>query len=211
MARMRKMFSAFLKTDKESMKKKNEAQENEEVVKDNIATEETEANETTEAQNEEEIEEPIELTAEEKLTIEVAEAKDKYLRLYSEFENFRRRNAKEKIDLIKTASQDLMADLIPTIDDFERAQQANQKQEDIEVVKEGFVLIQKKLLKTLESKGLKLMKTEKGTDFDSELHEAVTQFPVDDDKLKGKIIDTVEKGYFLGEKVVRFAKVVIGA
>ncbi|WP_245657989.1 nucleotide exchange factor GrpE [Roseivirga echinicomitans] len=208
---MRKMFSAFLKTDKESMKKKNEAQENEEVVKDNIATEETEANETTEAQNEEEIEEPIELTAEEKLTIEVAEAKDKYLRLYSEFENFRRRNAKEKIDLIKTASQDLMADLIPTIDDFERAQQANQKQEDIEVIKEGFELIQKKLLKTLEAKGLKLMKTEKGTDFDPELHEAVTQFPVDDDKLKGKIIDTVEKGYFLGEKVVRFAKVVIGA
>ncbi|KYG79646.1 molecular chaperone GrpE [Roseivirga echinicomitans] len=193
------------------MKKKNEAQENEEVVKDNIATEETEANETTEAQNEEEIEEPIELTAEEKLTIEVAEAKDKYLRLYSEFENFRRRNAKEKIDLIKTASQDLMADLIPTIDDFERAQQANQKQEDIEVIKEGFELIQKKLLKTLEAKGLKLMKTEKGTDFDPELHEAVTQFPVDDDKLKGKIIDTVEKGYFLGEKVVRFAKVVIGA
>ena len=207
---MKDMFSAFLKTDKESMKKKKEAQENEEVVMDNVATEEAETNESAEAQNEE-IEVELELTAEEKLTIEVAEAKDKYLRLYSEFENFRRRNAKEKIDLIKTASQGLMADLIPTIDDFERAQQANQKQEDIEVIKEGFELIQKKLLKTLEAKGLKLMKTEKGTDFDPELHEAVTQFPVDDDKLKGKIIDTVEKGYFLGEKVVRFAKVVIGA
>lgn len=210
MTRMRKMFSAFLKTDKESMKKKNKAQENEEVVNENVATEETDKNETAEAQNEE-IEEPIELTAEEKLTVEVAEAKDKYLRLYSEFENFRRRNAKERIELIKTASQDLMVDLIPTIDDFERAQQANQKQEDIESVKEGFELIHKKLLKTLEAKGLKLMNTEKGTAFDADLHEAVTQFPVDDDKLKGKIIDTVEKGYFLGEKVVRFAKVVIGA
>lgn len=192
------------------MKKKNKAQENEEVVNENVATEETDKNETAEAQNEE-IEEPIELTAEEKLTVEVAEAKDKYLRLYSEFENFRRRNAKERIELIKTASQDLMVDLIPTIDDFERAQQANQKQEDIESVKEGFELIHKKLLKTLEAKGLKLMNTEKGTAFDADLHEAVTQFPVDDDKLKGKIIDTVEKGYFLGEKVVRFAKVVIGA
>ncbi len=204
------MFSAFLKTDKESMKKKNKAQENEEVVNENVATEEAEKDETAEAQNEE-IEEPIELTAEEKLTIEVAEAKDKYLRLYSEFENFRRRNAKERIELIKTASQDLMADLIPTIDDFERAQQANQKQEDIEAVKEGFELIHKKLLKTLESKGLKLMNTEKGTAFDADLHEAVTQFPVEEEELKGKIIDTVEKGYFLGEKVVRFAKVVIGA
>jgi len=192
------------------MKKKNKAQENEEVVNENVATEEAEKDETAEAQNEE-IEEPIELTAEEKLTIEVAEAKDKYLRLYSEFENFRRRNAKERIELIKTASQDLMADLIPTIDDFERAQQANQKQEDIEAVKEGFELIHKKLLKTLESKGLKLMNTEKGTAFDADLHEAVTQFPVEEEELKGKIIDTVEKGYFLGEKVVRFAKVVIGA
>ena len=210
MARIRKMFSAFLKTDRESMKKKNKAQENEEVVNENVATEEAEKDETAEAQNEE-IEEPIELTAEEKLTIEVAEAKDKYLRLYSEFENFRRRNAKERIELIKTASQDLMADLIPTIDDFERAQQANQKQEDIEAVKEGFELIHKKLLKTLESKGLKLMNTEKGTAFDADLHEAVTQFPVEEEELKGKIIDTVEKGYFLGEKVVRFAKVVIGA
>ncbi|TCL10380.1 molecular chaperone GrpE [Roseivirga ehrenbergii] len=210
MARIKKMFSAFLKTDRESMKKKNKAQENEEVVKDNLTAEETEANEAAEAQNEE-IEEPVELTAEEKLTIEVAEAKDKYLRLYSEFENFRRRNAKERIDLIKTASQDLMADLIPTIDDFERAQQANQKQEDVEVVKEGFDLIHKKLLKTLEAKGLKLMNTEKGTAFDADLHEAVTQFPVEEEELKGKIIDTVEKGYFLGEKVVRFAKVVIGA
>ncbi|MGW8121557.1 nucleotide exchange factor GrpE [Roseivirga echinicomitans] len=210
MARIKKMFSAFLKTDKESMTKKNKAQENEELVNENLATDEAEKNETAEAQNDE-TEAEIELTAEEKLTIEVAEAKDKYLRLYSEFENFRRRNAKERMELVKTASESLMAELIPTIDDFDRAQQANQKQDNIEAIKEGFELIHKKILRTLEAKGLKLMETEVGTDFDSELHEAVTQYPVEDKKLKGKIIDTVEKGYFLGEKVIRFAKVVIGA
>jgi len=204
-------FSTFLKTDKESMKKNKEAQESEEVVNENTTTQQTDES-TGEAHSEDlQDDESVELTVEEKLTIDVAEAKDKYLRLYSEFENFRRRNAKERLELIKTASQDLMADLVPTIDDFERAQQANQKQDDIDVVKEGFGLIHKKLLKTLESKGLKLMNTENGTAFDADLHEAVTQFPVEDEELKGKIIDTVEKGYFLGEKVVRFAKVVIGA
>ena len=170
--------------------------------------------ETTEAQNEEEAEEQVEeevLTAEEKLQIELAEAKDKYLRLYPEFENFRRRNAKEKLEMVKTASAGLMEDLLPTIDDFERAQGANKDQEDIAAIKEGFDIIHNKLFKTLEAKGLKVMDTAKGTDFDAELHEAITQFPAPEEALKGKIIDTVEKGYYLGEKVIRFAKVVIGA
>lgn len=161
--------------------------------------------------NVEEQEEVEELSAEEKFQIELAEAKDKYLRLYSEFENFRRRNAKEKISLVKTASADLMTDLLPTVDDFERANQANEKQDDIAAVKEGFSLIHNKIYKTLEGKGLKPMETKKGTAFDADLHEAVTQFPVKEKKLKGKIIDTVEKGYYLGEKVIRFAKVVIGS
>ena len=159
----------------------------------------------------EEQEEVEELSPEEKLQVELAEAKDKYLRLYSEFENFRRRNAKERIDLVKTASADLMTDLLPTVDDFERANQANEKQDDIAAVKEGFSLIHNKIYKTLEGKGLKVMATKKGTAFEADLHEAVTQFPVDEKKLKGKIIDTVEKGYYLGEKVIRFAKVVIGS
>lgn len=192
------------------------------MAKDKKASKNQEENEVLEAENqtvteeqveekaEEQVKEP-ELSAEEKLEMELAEAKDKYLRLYSEFENFRRRNAKERIDLIKTASSDLMVELLPTIDDFERARKANENQEDIEAVKEGFNLISTKLMKTLEAKGLKVMKTEKGTAFDADLHEAVTQFPVEDDKLKGKIIDTVEKGYYLGERVIRFAKVVIGA
>lgn len=195
------------------------------MAKDKKASKNQEENEVLEAENqtateeqveensakEEQIEEQEELSAEEKLEIELAEAKDKYLRLYSEFENFRRRNAKERIDLIKTASSDLMVELLPTIDDFERAKKANENQEDIESVKEGFGLISTKLFKTLESKGLKVMETEKGTPFDADLHEAVTQFPVEDEELKGKIIDTVEKGYYLGERVIRFAKVVIGA
>lgn len=170
--------------------------------------------ETVEKQEEENdvTEEDIEsLTKEEQLAIEVEEAKDKYLRLYSEFENFRRRNAKERMDLIKTASSDLVSELIPTIDDFERAKKANETQEELKHVKEGFDLIYNKLVKTLQAKGLKVMETEKGTPFDADLHEAVTQFPVEDEKMKGKIIDTVEKGYFLGDKVIRFAKVVIGA
>ncbi len=190
-----------------------EKETKETVEETNVATEEQPTEETTEneVQAESEAQEEDDLTPEEKLGIELGEAKDKYLRLYSEFENFRRRNAKERIELIKTASSDLMTELLPIVDDFERANQANEKQEDIEAVKEGFNLIHQKLLKSLESKGLKLMETEKGTDFDADLHEAVTQFPVEEEDLKGKIIDTVEKGYYLGEKVIRFAKVVIGS
>lgn len=187
-------------------KASNNQEENEVLEAENQTVAEDQVEEKAEEQSKE-----AELSAEEKLEIELAEAKDKYLRLYSEFENFRRRNAKERIDLIKTASSDLMKELLPTIDDFERARKANENQEDIEAVKEGFNLISSKLMKTLEAKGLKLMETEKGTAFDADLHEAVTQFPVEDEKLKGKIIDTVEKGYYLGERVIRFAKVVIGA
>ena len=192
-------------------KKAKEAQSEEtnQAVEEQLV-EEQEKVDAAENEQEEAQEEQIELSPEEKLQAEVAEAKDKYLRLYSEFENFRRRNAKERIDLIKTASSDLMSELLPTVDDFDRAKQANEKQEDVAAIKEGFDLIHNKLIKTLEAKGLKLMETEKGTPFDADLHEAVTQFPAEEE-LKGKIIDTVEKGYYLGEKVIRFAKVVIGA
>ncbi len=189
-------------------KETKETVEETKVGTENQSTDETVENE---AQAETEAQEEEVLTPEEKLEKELGEAKDKYLRLYSEFENFRRRNAKERIDLIKTASSDLMSELLPIVDDFERAKQANEKQEDIEAIKVGFDLIHSKLLKSLENKGLKVMETEKGTKFDADLHEAVTQFPVDEKKLKGKIIDTLERGYYLGEKVIRFAKVVIGS
>ena len=189
---------------KKKDKKKPLNNEEQEQLHDVLETQEVEGNEEEQVVEEE-------LSVEEKLTIDVAEAKDKYLRLYSEFENFRRRTAKERLELTKMAVSDLVSNLIPVVDDFQRAQAANEKQEDIDAVKEGFDLISNKLIKTLEQKGLKLMVTEKGDDFDADLHEAITKFPVEEEDLKGKIVDTVEKGYYLGDKVVRFAKVVIGS
>lgn len=147
----------------------------------------------------------------EKLNEEVQEAKDKYLRLYSEFENFRRRTAKERLDLIKTANQDLMTALLPVIDDFERGRKAMEESEDHKTSKEGFELIYNKFNNILKQKGLKPMEDKAGSEFNTEFHEAITQIPVEKKKLKGKIVDVVEKGYYLDDKVIRFAKVVLGA
>jgi molecular chaperone GrpE len=146
----------------------------------------------------------------EKFQAELAEMKDKYLRLYSEFDNFKRRTSKEKIETMQTANRELMVALIPILDDFERTQKSLESASSIEAVKEGVALVQNKLWKTLEQKGLKPLET-KGLAFDSELHEAVTQIPAPSDDLKGKVVDELEKGYFLNEKIIRYAKVVIGA
>jgi molecular chaperone GrpE len=148
---------------------------------------------------------------EEKLTAEVAELKEKYLRLYSDFENFRKRTAKERIDLIKTASEEVLKDLIPVVDDFERATKAAEKEVDTLKIQEGNQLIFHKLVKILESKGLKPMEELNGQPFNPDTQEAITQIPSPSPEFKGAVVDVVEKGYFLGEKVVRFAKVVIGA
>lgn len=145
------------------------------------------------------------------LKAEISEAKDKYLRLYSEFENFRRRNAKERLELVKTANEDVVVALLPILDDFERASKAIQEKEEAQVAKEGFQLIHHKFLKILEQKGLKPMKDLKGESFDAEVHEAITQIPAPEEKLKGKIVDVIENGYYLNDKVIRYAKVVIGA
>lgn len=144
-----------------------------------------------------------------KLTAENKELKEKYLRLYSEFENYRRRTAKERLDLIKTASEDVIVEMLPVLDDFERALKAESAGIN-ESSNEGIRLIYQKLLKSLGSKGLKPMEELTGASFDADLHEAITQIPAPSEELKGKIVDVVEKGYFLGEKVVRYAKVVIG-
>lgn len=147
----------------------------------------------------------------ESLKAELAESKDKYLRLYSEFENFRRRTAKEKLDMVQTANEDLMTALVPIIDDFERAEKSfEDKSTDLKAVKEGVQLIYNKFKKVLEQKGLKAMEGKEGMDFDSEYHEAITQIPAPKKSLKGKVVDVVEKGYMLKEKVIRYAKVVIG-
>jgi len=146
-----------------------------------------------------------------KLETEVAELKDKYLRLYSDFENFRKRTAKERIELIKTASEDVLKELIPVVDDFERAFKASEHETDLGKMREGNQLIFHKLLRILDSKGLKPMEDLIGKSFDPDKQEAITQIPAPNDELKGKVIDVVEKGYTLGEKVVRFAKVVTGS
>lgn len=146
-----------------------------------------------------------------KLKAEVDEAKEKYLRLYSEFENYRRRTSRERLDLINTANEELMSAILPVIDDFERADKAFDENGDITSFKEGYDLIYNKLKKNMEAKGLKLMECKAGDDFNAEIHEAVTQIPAPEDNLKGKIVDVIEKGYFLNEKVIRFAKVVTGS
>tara|TARA_B100001059_G_C17713573_1_gene516777 strand:+ start:100 stop:645 length:546 start_codon:yes stop_codon:yes gene_type:complete len=152
--------------------------------------------------NEETAKEP---TPEEKYS----ELNNRFLRLYAEFENYRKRTNKERLDLITNANSDLLKDLVPVIDDFERAIANNVEAEDIEGIKEGFSLIYNKYKGLLESKGLKAMEA-KGEVFDPELHEAIANLPTEDKKMKGKVIDDVEKGYFLNDKVLRFAKVVVG-
>ena len=146
-----------------------------------------------------------EVSAEDKFN----ELNDKYLRLHAEFDNFRRRTSKERIDLIGSASSGVLTDLLPVLDDLERAMQSNETATEIDGVKEGFTLIYNKFKGILESKGLKKMEVE-GEVFDSEIHEAIANIPAPTKKLKGKVIEDIEKGYYLNEKVIRFAKVVVG-
>jgi len=196
--------------------------ENEENV-DNPTTEET--NDTTEkatventseetasenevdAPTEEPVKEESKLSETERLQKELGEMKDKYLRIYAEFDNYRKRTSKERQNIIKLAAKDSLGALLPAVDDFSRAiRLANDSEEKIP---EGVVLIYNKLFKALEQQGIKEMETT-GQDFDPELHEALTKIPAPSEELKGKIIDTIEKGYYLNDKIIRYAKVVIG-
>ncbi len=136
--------------------------------------------------------------------------KDRYLRLFAEFENYKKRTTKERIDLFKTASQELMTVLLPILDDFERALTHIEDDKEAEELRKGVLLIYQKLLKTLEQKGLSAIEVKQGDDFDADNHEAITQIPAPSDDLKGKIIDCVEKGYKLGDKIIRHPKVVVG-
>ncbi len=164
-------------------------------------------NETVEAEEQEVIEEQ---TAEEKLKDELEQEKNKFLRLFAEFENYKRRTSKERLELFSTASEDVMKTLLPVLDDFERALAHIEEDKEAEELRKGVLLIYQKLVKTLEQKGLAVIAIEKGDDFNADVHEAITQIPAPTDNLKGKIIDVVEKGYTLGEKIIRFPKVVIG-
>ncbi len=150
---------------------------------------------------------PSEETA--KLRAELEEQKDKYVRLFAEFDNYKRRNAKERIELIQTAGKEVITSLLQVLDDTDRAEKQMLETDDSEQIKEGIKLVFNKLRKTLKSKGLEPMESV-GTDFDVEKHEAITEIPVQDKKQKGKVVDEIEKGYYLNDKLIRFAKVVVG-
>lgn len=145
----------------------------------------------------------------EKLQNQLAEQKDKYIRLLAEFDNFKRRNAKERIELIQTAGKDVIASLLDVLDDCDRAEKQMQSSEDLTAIKEGIQLVFNKLRNNLQAKGLKAMESVH-QDFDVEKHEAITQIPAPTEELKGKVLDEVQKGYYLNDKLIRFAKVVVG-
>ena len=148
-------------------------------------------------------------TEELSLDDQIKEEKDKFLRLFAEFENYKRRTARERIELFSTASEEVMTSLLPVLDDFDRASVEIEKDKDNEILK-GVLLIKNKLFDSLKSKGLDLIEVKKGDEFNADDHEAVTQIPAPNKKMQGKIIDVIEKGYKLGEKVIRYPKVVIG-
>ncbi len=184
------------------MSKKDKAEEIDDIVSETQENgEATEQNEMHEEQHE--------ITVEDELREELGKEKDKFLRLFAEFENYKRRTSKERMELFKTAGQEIMVSLLPVLDDFDRALKELSKADDDELLK-GVKLIRGKFRETLNSKGLQEVGTEQGDAFDAEIHEAITQIPSPNKKLKGKIIDVIEKGYKLGDKIIRHPKVVVG-
>jgi molecular chaperone GrpE len=177
-----------------------EMKQNEDILSD--------SNETTENTSDQ-AQAPPQDESLEKLQAELGEQKEKFIRLYSEFENFRRRTGKEKLDLIQSANEQLIKILLPVIDDFDRAEKSYRDKNEKEL--EGFFLIHNKFKKILEQAGVKLMDLKVGSDFNADYHEAITQIPAPDEKLKGKVVDVIESGYLLNDKVIRFAKVVVGS
>lgn len=170
---------------------------------------ENELNSETAATDIPEVEAAEELTVEQQLEEQLAQEKDKFLRLFAEFENYKKRTAKERIDLFKTANQEVLQAMLPVLDDFDRAMQQISKSEDEALVK-GVELIHEKLKSTLVAKGLEQVELKAGDDFNADFAEAITQIPAPSEDLKGKIVDVIEKGYKLGDKIIRFPKVVIG-
>lgn len=145
----------------------------------------------------------------EELRIELQEQKDKFIRLYAEFDNFKRRNAKERVELIQTAGKDVIQSLLEVLDDCDRAEKQLQTSNDINQIKSGIQLVFNKLRSSLQGRGLKEMKTQ-GEDFNPDIHEAITEISVQDQAMVGKVVDELEKGYTLNDKIIRFAKVVVG-
>ncbi|WP_343485695.1 nucleotide exchange factor GrpE [Allomuricauda sp. d1] len=190
------------------MSKKSKVEEMDEAVKDQESFEDTELDTINKETSEVGEEEPA-LSVEEQLKEELAKEKDKFLRLFAEFENFKRRTSKERIELFKTAGQEVMQALLPVLDDFDRALKELSKSEDKEMFK-GVELINVKLRETLKNKGLEQVEVAEGDAFDAEVHDAITQIPAPNKKMKGKIIDVIEKGFKLGDRIIRHPKVVVG-
>ncbi|MBN4077619.1 nucleotide exchange factor GrpE [bacterium AH-315-C20] len=176
--------------------------------KEATTNDQTPDQETVESADPDEAETAVDST-EKTIEMEYAELKDKYLRLYSDFDNYRKRTIKESAEIRSRASGDVMKELLSVLDDFDRAIDNNEKTEDPNLIKEGFKLIQTKLMNTLVAKGLEWMDA-KGEKFDPEKHEAITQIPVEKKKDKGKVMDVIERGYNLNGKPLRYAKVVVG-
>ncbi|UZH54622.1 nucleotide exchange factor GrpE [Salinimicrobium tongyeongense] len=195
-------------SDKE---RKDENISEEEVIKDQVEELLDEAIEKADSEEDGNTETPQneELSEKEALKAELEKEKDKFLRLFAEFENYKRRTSKERVEMFKTASQDVIVAMLPVLDDFDRALNEINKAKDKELLK-GVELINNKFRETLRSKGLEQMEVKEGDTFDSEIHEAITQIPAPKDKLKGKIVDVVEKGYKLGDRIIRYPKVVTG-
>lgn len=203
-------FSDMLKNKKKTTEEEKVASDNQtqsEMEQNVEQAEQQQAEPTAEAEGE--VNEVEEVSPEEKLRAELKEANDKYLRLYAEFDNYKRRTNKERIELLQSAGKDVLLSLLPIADDFDRAIKYMNTSSDIEAVKEGIVLVSSKFKSTLTQKGVKEMESI-GTAFDADLHEAITNIPAPSEDMKGKVIDEVEKGYFLNDKVIRFAKVVVG-
>ena len=175
-----------------------------------VENSEEQINVTEEADNQEVSEESInELDEASQLQSELNEQKDKYLRIYAEFENFKKRTRREKLDMLSTAARDTLSAMLPVLDDFDRAKKAAESDDTKEGFSEGVELVYNKFVGILSSKGLKAMEST-GETFDPELHEAIAEIPAPSDDMKGKIIDTTDKGYFLNDKIIRHAKVVVG-
>lgn len=183
--------------------------EDKEILEKNDTINETVENVTDESAASTNETEQVVLSEVEKLTLELQEQKDKYLRLMAEFDNFRRRTAKERLDLIQTAGKDIVVSLLDVLDDCDRAEKQLNSNTDIAVQKEGIQLVFNKIRSTLHAKGVKAMESIH-TEFDTEKHEAITEIPAPNNKLKGKVLDEVMKGYYLNDKIIRFAKVVVG-
>lgn len=204
------MFNKKKTATPEEPNKMAESQENiqtEEIKEEIEHVNEARVNDVTDT---EETETENTLSEEEKLKIEVATLNDKFVRLYAEFDNFKRRTQKERADLLKTANKEVIVAMLPVLDDFERAEKALANVSDVAAVKEGIAIVHHKLKTILTQKGLTAMEAI-GQAFDADVHEAITSIPAPSADAKGKVIDEMEKGYLLNEKVIRFAKVIIGA